>query len=76
VRKEVSVVHRLRFGGDSQIRTLQVVWTSWRETQLGRNQLERLSRTGTGYIARDRYSTERVFSCLQVSARYPGRTDR
>jgi hypothetical protein len=64
VRKEVSVVHRLRFGGDSQIRTLQVVWTSWRETQLGRNQLERLSRTGTGYIVRDRYSTERVFSCL------------
>jgi hypothetical protein len=30
VRKEVSVVHRLRFGGDSQIRTLQVVWTSWK----------------------------------------------
>ena len=49
-RNEVeSVVYRPRFGGDSQARTPQLVWASWRETQLGRNQLERFSWTGTSY---------------------------
>ena len=38
-----------RIGGYSQARTLQLVWASWRETQLGRNQLDRLSWTGTSY---------------------------
>jgi hypothetical protein len=44
-----SVASRPRFGCYSQARTLQLVWTSWRETQLGRDQLERFSWTGTGY---------------------------
>src|SRR5271154_348554 len=43
------VASRPRFGCDSQARTPQLVWTSWRETQLGRNQLDRLSWTGTSY---------------------------
>ena len=33
-------------------------------TSAGMDQLERLSWTGTSYIVRDRYSTERVFLCL------------
>ena len=48
-RHATIVASRPRFGGDSQARTLQLVWTSWRETQLGRNQLDRLSWTGTSY---------------------------
>ena len=31
------------------IRTLQLAWTSWRETQVGRDQLEGFSWTGTSY---------------------------
>src|ERR1700756_484473 len=42
------VASRPRFGGYSQARTLQLVWASWRETQLGRNQLDRYSWTGAG----------------------------
>ena len=68
-----SVAYRPRFGGDSQARTSQLVWTSWRETQLGRNQLDRYSWTGIGtgsagqgsaIIGRDRYSAERDFLCV------------
>jgi hypothetical protein len=44
-----SVAYRPRFGGDSQARTPQLVWASWRETQPGRDQLERFSWTGTRY---------------------------
>jgi hypothetical protein len=58
------VASRPRFGCYSQARTRQLVWTSWRETQLGRNQLERHSWTGTSYIVRNRHSTDRVFLCL------------
>jgi hypothetical protein len=43
------VAYRPRFGVDSQARTPQLVWASWRETQLCRNQLERHSLTGTSY---------------------------
>jgi hypothetical protein len=39
----VVVAYRPHFGGDSQAHIPQLVWTSWRETQLGRNQLERHS---------------------------------
>src|SRR3984957_16678032 len=35
------VTYRPRFGGDSRLRTLQLVWTSPGETQLGRDQLYR-----------------------------------
>jgi hypothetical protein len=48
-RHLVAVASRPRFGCDSQARTPQLVWTSWRETQLGRNQLERHSWTGASY---------------------------
>ena len=44
----LSVASRPRLGGYSQARTLQLVWASWRETQLGRNQLDRYSWTGAG----------------------------
>src|SRR2546423_12648735 len=43
------VASRPRFGCYSQGRTPQLVWASWRETQLGRNQLERHSWTGASY---------------------------
>jgi hypothetical protein len=43
------VAYKPRFGGGSQARTPQLVWASWRETQLGRDQLEGFSWTGTSY---------------------------
>jgi hypothetical protein len=43
------VASRPRFGCYSRGRTPQLVWTGWRETQLGRNQLERHSWTGASY---------------------------
>jgi hypothetical protein len=43
--------------------------------RLGGDQLERFSQTGTSYIARDRHTTDRIFLCLYVSARYLGRID-
>jgi hypothetical protein len=36
-KKFGAVAHRPRFGGDSRARTPQLVWASWRETQLGRD---------------------------------------
>src|SRR2546430_6649975 len=47
----IAVASRPRFGCYSQARTPQLVWASWRETQLGRNQLDRdrHSWTGTSY---------------------------
>jgi hypothetical protein len=45
----IGVAYRPHFGGDSQARTLQLAWASWRETQVGRDQLERFSWTGTSY---------------------------
>jgi hypothetical protein len=56
----MSVASRPRIGSYSQARTPQLVWTSWRETQLGRDQPGRHSWTGISYIGRDRYSAERV----------------
>jgi hypothetical protein len=71
-----TVTYMLRLGCDSQARTNTLSWYGPAgETRLGRNQVDRLSWTGTSYIVRDRYSTDRVFLCLQVSARYPGRID-
>src|SRR5271154_4024467 len=53
----VYAAFRLRFAGSYE-------HLSWYgpagETRLDRNQLERLSWTGTSYIVRDRYSTDRV----------------
>jgi hypothetical protein len=40
------VAHKSRFDSDSQARTPQLVHTSWREIQLGRNQLECSARQG------------------------------
>jgi hypothetical protein len=34
-------MNKPRFGCYSQIRKFQLVWINWRETQLGKNQLDR-----------------------------------
>ena len=44
-----AVASRPRFSRYWQARTPRLVWASWRETQLGRNQLDEHSWTGTSY---------------------------
>jgi hypothetical protein len=69
------VASRPRIGGYSQARTLQLVWTSWRETQLGRDQLERFSWTGIGYNrTRQVLGREGFLMCICICSS-PGRTD-
>src|SRR5271155_1903038 len=69
------VASRPRIGGYSQARTLQLVWTSWRETQLGRDQLERFSWTGIGYNrTRQVLGREGFLMCICICSS-PGRID-
>jgi hypothetical protein len=75
IRRVNSVASRPRIGGYSQARTLQLVWTSWRETQLGRDQLERFSWTGIGYNrTRQVLGREGFLMCICICSS-PGRTD-
>src|SRR5256714_2500406 len=73
-KKGGSVASRPRVGGYSQARTPQLVWASWRETQLGRNQQDRYSWTGTSY-SHETGSRPTEFSFVYKYLLVPSRID-